>query len=266
MKAALIAMVCHTVNAAFCRAIGDDTQPAWADATEDIKASAIVGVEYKLANPGITPEQQHAAWMEHKAAQGWTLGEVKDAEKKTHPSMVPWDQLPGEQRVKDFLFQAVVDACKDIPDAAAPAVTASAAPVGQARSLAVKYVGRRPTYTDGTFGTRITFEQGETKMVPAEVAVKMFGHPDVYVPGDAPPVLATPEDAASAQKAKEDADRNRAQEDLEIARDGVRRMTTKRALADFASQNFNVTIDDKKKVDELKTEVLVLIDRFGLPS
>lgn len=268
MKPALIAMVCHTVNAAFCRAIGDDTQPSWADAPDEIKASAIAGVDYRLANPGITPEQQHAAWMEHKASEGWVHGDVKDFEKKTHPCMVPYDQLPGEQRVKDFLFQAVVDSCKDIPDEAAPAA-AAAAPVvvaANARSLPIKYIGRRPTYVDGTYGTRIAFAQGETKMVPVEAALKMLKHPDVYVMGEGEAPTASADQSEAAAKKQAEEDRNRAEEELETARQGVRRMTTKAALAGYASKNFNINLDERKKVDELKSEVIVLIDRFGLPK
>jgi hypothetical protein len=47
--------------------------------------------------------------MEHKEKYGWVYGEVKDAEKKTHPCMVPYEKLPIEQRVKDYLFKAVID-------------------------------------------------------------------------------------------------------------------------------------------------------------
>jgi hypothetical protein len=37
-------------------------------------------------------------------------GEVKDAEKKTHPCIVPYKDLPPEQQAKDHLFKAVVSA------------------------------------------------------------------------------------------------------------------------------------------------------------
>jgi len=38
---------------------------------------------------------------------------VKDTEKKEHPCIVPFDQLPREQQAKDYLFRGVVHAVRD---------------------------------------------------------------------------------------------------------------------------------------------------------
>jgi hypothetical protein len=39
-------------------------------------------------------------------------GEVRDNEKKINPAMVPYEQLPVEQKSKDYLVKAVVDNLK----------------------------------------------------------------------------------------------------------------------------------------------------------
>ena len=70
-----------------------------------------------LANPDATPEQSHESWLEQKIADGWVYGAVKDPDAKTHPCCVPYEELPVEQKAKDYLFRAVVHALKDIPDA-----------------------------------------------------------------------------------------------------------------------------------------------------
>lgn len=106
-----VARMCHEVNRAYCRSIGDDSQPAWEDAPDWQKESAINGVEFHLANE-TSPEQSHENWMREKATAGWVYGDVKDPEKKEHPCMIPYDQLPLEQRTKDYLFKAVVDCHK----------------------------------------------------------------------------------------------------------------------------------------------------------
>jgi hypothetical protein len=101
-----LAMSCHEVNKAYCESIGDYTQYGWEEAPDNIKESARYGVMYRLMNPGAPPSAQHEVWREFKEKDGWVYGETKDAEKKTHPCMVPYDQLPQEQKSKDYLFNA----------------------------------------------------------------------------------------------------------------------------------------------------------------
>lgn len=105
-----IARVAHEINAAYCRSLGDYTQGNWEDAPNWQRASVVAGVEVHLANPDLTPAQSHESWMAHKLKDGWVFGEVKDPEKKTHPCMVPYEQLPQEQRSKDHIFRGVVHA------------------------------------------------------------------------------------------------------------------------------------------------------------
>lgn len=103
-----IAKVCHEVNRAYCRSLGDNSQVAWEDAPQWQRESAIKGVEFNLANPDAPESATHDAWLEVKKAEGWKYGAVKDVEKKEHPCYVPYDQLPKDQQCKDALFKAVV--------------------------------------------------------------------------------------------------------------------------------------------------------------
>lgn len=61
------------------------------------------GVEYALDNPNMTPEQNHENWMRMKVSQGWKYGKVKDFDKKTHPDLVPFDNLPEIEKKKDIM-------------------------------------------------------------------------------------------------------------------------------------------------------------------
>ena len=108
MSPAEIAKVCHEINRAYCHAIGDDSQLSWDQAPEWQRQSAIHGVEFSLAHPTGTPKSSHDNWMAEKKAAGWKHGPIKDPGKKEHPAFLPYDELPVEQKVKDYLFQAVV--------------------------------------------------------------------------------------------------------------------------------------------------------------
>jgi len=103
-----IAEIAHNVNKAYCEALGDFNQKPWSIAEDWQKKSCIEGIQYLLENVDTTPAESHMRWLSSKKADGWVYGEVKDAEKKIHPCMKPYDELPTEQKAKDFIFMAVI--------------------------------------------------------------------------------------------------------------------------------------------------------------
>lgn len=113
MSPETIAMVAHEVNRAYCSAIGDDSHVSWLDAPEWQKESAVNGVTFHIEND-VSPEHSHENWLSHKRADGWVWGEIKDPEIKTHPCMVEYHLLPKDQRIKDYLFKAVVDSLRNV--------------------------------------------------------------------------------------------------------------------------------------------------------
>ena len=105
-----IARVAHEVNKAYCEALGDFTQTSWEEAPEWQQQSAIKGAELHLANPNLGASASHEAWMREKLDTGWTYGAYKDPVNKLHPCIVPFTDLPAEQKAKDFIFRGVVHA------------------------------------------------------------------------------------------------------------------------------------------------------------
>lgn len=103
-----IARVCHEVNRAYCRSIGDDSQVAWEDAPDWQRRSIVKGVRFIIENDSAPASASHESWLREKQAEGWVYGPVKDADLKQHPCCVPHDQLPVEQKAKDYIFGAIV--------------------------------------------------------------------------------------------------------------------------------------------------------------
>lgn len=114
MNADQIARVAHEVNRAYCEALGDTSQAPWEQAPQWQKDSAMKGVELHLSNPLAGPAGSHESWLAEKVASGWVWGPIKDADAKTHPCMVPFEELSQEQQAKDYLFRAVVHALRDV--------------------------------------------------------------------------------------------------------------------------------------------------------
>ena len=103
-----IARVAHEANREYCKTIGDDSQPHWNEAPAWQKDSAIKGAQFHLDSPESTPEQSHQNWLNQKTEEGWIRGDVKNVDRKEHPCMVPYDQLPADQKIKDYLFRGIV--------------------------------------------------------------------------------------------------------------------------------------------------------------
>jgi len=103
-----IARVCHEANRAYAAGQGDHSKSSWEESPEEIRQSAIAGVKYRLQHSDCTSEELHAQWIVFKEQQGWVYGPCIDYEKKTHHCLLPFDQLPEVERVKDKLFASIV--------------------------------------------------------------------------------------------------------------------------------------------------------------
>lgn len=98
----------HEANRAYCLALGDTSQPAWEDAPEWQRSSAVNGIKGVLAGNG--PEESHQSWLAEKEAAGWKFGPVKNPDAKEHPCFVPYAELPASQKQKDHVFVGVATA------------------------------------------------------------------------------------------------------------------------------------------------------------
>jgi hypothetical protein len=118
----------------------------------------------------------------------------------------------------------------------------------------IKYIGKRPEYVDGTYGTRIHFLQGETKLVPTDKAALMLKHADVYTEGKASSKLEEP-DLPQAKDEDED--------HLQNLRDSISSMD-KEGLKEFAQTHYSVKLNGQKGEATLRQEVIGLVDQYGL--
>ena len=105
-----IARVCNDVNRSYCMAMNVE-KPTWDEASAHIKQSATLGVKFHLAGDH-DAAASHRSWLRKKEEDGWTYGELIDEQKKTHPCILPHDELPLFDQAKDYIFLGVVNALK----------------------------------------------------------------------------------------------------------------------------------------------------------
>lgn len=271
MKVQLIARVAHEINRAYCASLGDDTQVAWEDTPEWQQKSAIAGVEMHLANPDATPEQSHEGWLAQKLADGWTYGEVKDAEAKRHPCCVPYEDLPAEQKAKDHIFRAVVHELKRITEGEIKSAVAQGAASVQSSTIPVKYIGRRPEWHDRIYGTGLSFVTGQVRNMPGDIAYRLLRHADLFEVAAKDSVIEcepTPErdDDDTAELLEKGAQaKEEAQQELGKIHDLYDQIEQmgKDSLIEFAATKYMQKLDKRSSVDSLRTQVRQFVDQFG---
>ena len=61
-----------------------------------------------------SPKKLHDAWVVAYKKLGWVYGSVRDVEKKTHPDMVPFDNLGRKEQEKDWVFFMLCEVARRI--------------------------------------------------------------------------------------------------------------------------------------------------------
>lgn len=56
-----------------------------------------------------SPEELHDDWVKAYEAMGWYYGPERDPVLRTHPDMVPYDELEHRERDKDAVFIALCE-------------------------------------------------------------------------------------------------------------------------------------------------------------
>lgn len=296
MKTIAIAMMCHAINAAYCQSMGDDSQSAWDDTPESHKQSLIAGVEMHLANPDATPEQSHESWYKVKETEGWKYGEVKDIEKKEHPCFLPYEELPDAQKAKDYLFRTTVHLVKGLPDPedylslSAEVVnlrqkiehqknvainTATITPTNinqKSAGVSIQYIGNKSLYTDHLYDSALTFEQGQVRSIPSDLATKFLKHPEFTRYEGEPESISgesieqgLDDDTSSIlnrskEKQQEEIDKeNKVLDEIET----IGKMT-KAGLVQYALEKYEQKLSPQKNLDELKESVTQMIHQYGV--
>lgn len=106
----LIAQLVNHVNNKICE-LNKEQQSSWEELPQHMKEGLI-----KAIKDNLSPEEGHNQWMKNRLENGWTYGTTKDIQLKTSPCLIPYNQLPYQQQIKDYIRQAIIEFFKDDPD------------------------------------------------------------------------------------------------------------------------------------------------------
>lgn len=78
---------------------------------DELFRTQFLGILEMMCSPNrkSSPEELHDDWVKAYEVMGWVYGPIRDAEAKTHPDMVPFDQLDPREHDKDEVFVALCE-------------------------------------------------------------------------------------------------------------------------------------------------------------
>lgn len=136
--------------------------------------------------------------------------------------------------------------------------------------IGVTYTGSEDPFVDRIYRSRLTFEHGQTRELPPDLAAKFLQHTDVFqAAGEAKakkPAKAkddTQEQLEAAEKAESE---RREQENTRFEVHQQIDKMDKAAMRDFAKTNFKVEFPGALGEAKMREQVKGLVDQYGMPS
>lgn len=136
--------------------------------------------------------------------------------------------------------------------------------------IGVTYTGSEDPFVDRIYRSRLTFEHGQTRELPPDLAAKFLQHADVFqAAGEAKakkPAKSkddTQEQLEAAEKAESE---RREQENTRFEVHQQIDKMDKAAMRDFAKTNFKVEFPGALGEAKMREHVKGLVDQYGMPS
>lgn len=137
----------------------------------------------------------------------------------------------------------------------------------------VKYIGRKPSYTDYVHGSKLTFEPGQVRVIPDDsLARKFLRQVDIFERGDqvqeqAPTVTTNepPKDDTSTQLEAAQKEKDQANE-LDKQRNDLLdqiRVMDRSQLDILANDRWGQKLHNRLSLENARAKVLQFVDQYG---
>lgn len=104
----LLAEACHEAVKIVSEQILSEDKKEWKLISSEDKSRLINAIRRTIDEKITDPAVAHGNWIVDMEKDGWKQGEEFSNENKTHPCMVPYDQLPTGQQTKDYIYLSIL--------------------------------------------------------------------------------------------------------------------------------------------------------------
>lgn len=87
---------------------GAEPRTDWWFLPEDEQAMTMQAVTALRDAPEISPQQNHERWVEIMLERGWTIGPEVDLDRKEHPFLIPFEELPPAAKRMNYANYLIV--------------------------------------------------------------------------------------------------------------------------------------------------------------
>ena len=135
----------------------------------------------------------------------------------------------------------------------------------------VKYIGRKPSYTDFVHGSKLTFEPGQVRLIPDDsLARKFLRQVDIFERGDpvqeqAPTTTESPKDDTLTQLDAVQKEKDQANE-LDKQRNDLLdqvRVMDRSQLDILANDRWGQKLHSRLSLENARAKVLQFVDQYG---
>ena len=144
--------------------------------------------------------------------------------------------------------------------------------VQKSAGVSIQYIGNKSLYTDHLYESALTFEQGQVRSIPSDLATKFLKHPEfTRYDGETESISGESTEQGldddtssilnrSKEKQQEEIDKeNKILDEIET----IGKMT-KAGLVQYALEKYEQKLSPQKNLDELKESVTQMIHQYGV--
>jgi hypothetical protein len=106
-KITVIARAVYEAVCLYWELTGHASSPRWEEVSQ-IQAACRHSVKFALRNP--TPGAYHEDWRAAWHSEGWVYGPAYDSARRTSPALVPYEEVPDVDKVKDRIIVNITQA------------------------------------------------------------------------------------------------------------------------------------------------------------